>query len=170
MPTTSYLEAAAALLEELWEVGARHGVDLVEADLAPRVTDSLTSSYRRPTAEDVDLVGLLTKAATVAATEVGQNLTDLVVEDAVQITPERGYVVLARLPQSPAWGRTGTAPLVVCLGREDRGSLPAAWEWTLVPDQPGGSYLLSTVLAPPPTLEVAAEVGQIAARALTGKL
>jgi hypothetical protein len=56
---------------------------------------------------------------------------------------------------------------VVRLDREDWGSKP--WQWALFPDVNAGVGIVATVIAPPPTLEVAAEVGQIAARVLSGK-
>ncbi|MEU0237672.1 hypothetical protein ABZ234_08270 [Nocardiopsis sp. NPDC006198] len=167
VPTASALTAAAALLDDLWAAGARHGVDPCELDLASHVVDAMTRAYRHQKPVEVDPVALVEAAARATAHEVGQVLADLVVEDVVGRSPDCAYIVLARQEQTPAWGTTGTAPLVVRLEREDWGP---GWEWVLFPDVSGGAGVVATVIAPPPNLEVAAEVGQIVARALTGKL
>jgi hypothetical protein len=168
--TPTGLAAAAALYSDLAATATRHGVDPTTLDLGRGVVEALKKSWQSQP-EAVDPLALVQEVVRAAAQELDQEAAALVVEGPVAVSPVRAYVVLARQDQTPAWGPTGTAPLVVRLDREDwGGGTLGPWEWTLFPDHPGGAGVVATVLAPPPSPQVATEIGQIASWALTGKL
>lgn len=168
--TPSALKTATALHSDLAATATRHNVDPATLELGRGVVEALKESWQSQP-PDVDPLALVQEVVRAAAQELGQEAAVLVVEGPVGVSPVRAYVVLARQDQTPAWGPTDTAPLVVRLDREDwGGGKLGPWEWNLFPDQGGGTGVVATVLAPPPSLEVAAEVGQVAAWALTGKL
>lgn len=166
-------KAAAALADVRAVLADRH--DVTGADTAPYGEDALAgrileavvrSARRASTTRPVDPIELLGAVARAAAERLGVPVAP--VEGPTGDNPAHGYVILPRQPETPPWGPSGEAPLLVKLCRYDHGRGPEPWEWTIAPDVPGGTTDGLEVAGPPPCLDVAAEVGALAAEALTG--
>ncbi|GAA1455843.1 hypothetical protein [Nocardiopsis tropica] len=170
VPTPTALAAAAALLDDLHATAARHGVDPADLHQGDHVLDALARAYGRQADDvDVDALALVREATRAAAQALDMETGALTVEAPVGHSAVCAYVTLGRLPQTPAWGPTGHSPLVLRLDREDWGGGKAGpWTWSLF--ALGAMGVVATIVAPPPSPEVAVEVGQIAARALSGTL
>ncbi|MDL4777581.1 hypothetical protein [Actinomadura xylanilytica] len=194
--TPSVLDAAAATLSAVRGVLDEHHIaDTFQFQaygdaFAARV---LGACEQRFTAEwqdlegDVDPVALLDVAVTAAGEHLGRRPEPV---QGPALAPEGravfGYVVLARHDESPDWGPGGDAPLVLSLGRPDMHMLavayssgagwdgpydPGPWRWYLGHEVPRDVCITeTTVIAPAPAPAVAAEVGAITARVLTGDL
>ncbi|MDX3100483.1 hypothetical protein [Nonomuraea angiospora] len=172
--TPSALNAATALLADLLAAAQRHGVTAAdwiedgENRLIQAVTTGLVANYNRASqAELDDPLALLTGAAAACDLRV---LGSGAEEDGA-------YVMLARQPETPAWGPGGQSPLLVILAREEdawwmEGLGP--WKWRLRPHLPAGvtvpAYTTpwADIVAPPPSADVAAEVFAIAGQVLAG--
>ncbi|WP_344897852.1 hypothetical protein, partial [Nonomuraea antimicrobica] len=129
------------------------------------------AAYQRASKAELDNpLALLTGAAAARELPVLESGAD---EDGA-------WVALARRPETPAWGPDGTSPLLVILAREeDLGwweAGPGSWKWHMRPDLPAGVSVpayttpYANVVAPPPSVEVAAEVFGFAAQVLAGTL
>ncbi|MEV0306495.1 hypothetical protein [Nonomuraea fuscirosea] len=175
--TSSAFNTAVALLADLMAAGQRHGVAAVDwfdgrdHHLAQAVTAGLIEAYARAS-QAVHLDNPLALLRTAAA---AQELRVVESEEG----EDSACVVLARQPETPAWGPDGNLPLVVALTREDSAwwmNGPAAWTWHirayLAPGVtvPAHTTPCAYVVAPPPSVEVAAEVFGFAAQVLAGTL
>lgn len=166
--TPSAMEAAVALYDDLAATAVRHDVDPDALRLGWGVVEAVKGAWQQEV-PDIDALALIDTMSGAAAQELGVEVDDLLVEPSVRHSPMCAYTVLRRQEQTPAWGPTGFSPLVVRLDREEWGlDRRDPWAWTLF--ALGGDGVVATVIAPPPGPEVAAEVGRIAAQALSGEL
>lgn len=130
-PAASVLAAAAELLAGVWGAGKGHGVSPADwggifggdERLAQAALNAQVTVDRRASLGDLDdPLKLLVDAAAAAKLET---------IDAQTVGGDgwssRAYIVLARLPETPAWGPSRDAPLVVSLERSDCTSCPS-WE------------------------------------------
>jgi hypothetical protein len=167
-------KAAAALADVRAVLADRH--DVTGADTAPYGEDELAgrileavvrSAQRASTTRPLEPIELLGAVARAAAERLGVPVAP--VEGPTGDNPAHGYVILPRQPETPPWGPSGHAPLLIKLCRYDHGKGQGPWEWTIAPYVPGGTIDGLEVAGPPPCPDVAAEVGALAAEALTGK-
>ena len=176
IPTPSVLSAATRLLSDLWAAAAGREVlpedlDTISGELAPIVLAGQIQAFNRQqaTGGDVDPVELLTEVVRVLGEQLGQ--APVIIDGPTAWSTTCGYVVIGRLPTTPAWGPHGDAPLAVSLLREDwGGETLRPWEWSLFPDVRGGTSDNATVITPRPSIGAAGEVAQVVARVLTGDL
>lgn len=159
--TPSAISDAADALGALWTTASQQGLRPEDLLIAGDVLGAQKYAYKRQTDNVVDPAELVVEAGRSAAVQLGQEPEGLILDCASGQGVLGSYVVLARQEETPPLGPTGSAPLVVRLARE--------WEWTVFADIAGGSSEVSTIIAPPPSLRVAAEIGRIAADVLTGR-
>ncbi|MFG1857525.1 hypothetical protein ACGFJT_37220 [Actinomadura geliboluensis] len=69
----------------------------------------------------------------------------------------------------PPWGDDGDLDLVIHL-RYGGMTMSPSWEWTAHPDVGSGTSHYVTIIAPPPSLASAAEVGERIAGVLNGAI
>lgn len=168
-PTSGVIEAAVELLEALWAAAAEKGVEPGDfahlyGELAPVALWAQIASSRRRHDADLDPVALVAEAVRATGRHLGQDVTT--VEGPVAYSDGPGaYAVVQRVAQTPPWGLDGDLDLVVHL-RYDK-DFSHAWEWTAHPDDPGTSHHV-TIIAPPPSLAAAGEVGERIAGVLSG--
>jgi hypothetical protein len=167
-------KAAAALADVRAVLADRHdvtGADTTfygEDALTGRILDVVVRSAQRASlTQPIDPIELLGVVVRATAERLGMPLVP--VEGPTGDNPAHGYVVLPRQPETPPWGPSGDAPLLIKLSRYDngRGSL-GPWQWEMAPDVPGGTVDGREVVGPPPSPDVATEVGKLAAGTLTG--
>ncbi|WP_424534303.1 hypothetical protein ACOZ38_28870 [Sphaerisporangium viridialbum] len=179
--TPSVLDAAAKVLADLHTTGQRHGIastDWVgvhgsDNRLAEALLAGWATACRRASLGDLDdPLALLTEAAQRAGLAIMDARAAGNVDAGAASTgiePHRVSIRLARLPQTPPWGRDGVAPLVVSLDRFDDQASPA-WKWELSPGIGEPSTQMVQVVTSPPSPTAADEVLAVAHQVLTGAL
>lgn len=174
IPTSSVLTSAAELLTSLWDAARDRGIepgdfDNLYGNITSTVLEAQIQAFNRQNPDDVDPLALVAEAVRVTAERTEQPIE--ICDGPTATSATNAYAVIRRLPQTPAWGRYGDANLAVTLRREAWSATTfGPWEWSLFPDQPGGTPDHATVIAPPLSLQAAAEVAVIIGQVLTGEL
>lgn len=156
----------------MWAAAANKGVqpgdfNHLYGDMASVALWAQIEAFRRQHVPDVDPVAVLTETIHATGWHLGQDVT--VLEGPLTYKDGPGaYVVVQRVPQTPPWGMDGDLNLIVHLRHGDDMTMKTSWEWTAHPDNPGGTSHYVTIIAPPPDLASASEVGERIAGVLTG--
>jgi hypothetical protein len=173
-PTSGVISAAVELLEALWAAADQKGVEPADFGthpydrLAPVALRAQTEAFRRQHDAGADPIGLVAEAIHATGQHLGQDVT--ILEGPVAYGDGPGaYGVLQRVSQTPPWGPDGDLNLVIHLRYGDSLSMSNSWEWTAHPDAGGTSHYI-TLIAPPPSLASAAEVGERIAEVLNGDI
>ncbi|MEU8347728.1 hypothetical protein SAMN05443665_10052 [Actinomadura meyerae] len=194
--TPSVLQTAAEALCGIQTVIEEHAIadafTRAYGPLPSRLLDALTERFAGENyfvdETIVDPVALLTTAVEFVCDHVDEPVAALEGPAMAESRAVAAYMVLPRLPATPAWGEDGNAPLVVTLGRPDRVAQdivassgagapwrdydPGPWGWYLSHEIPGHWFPGdgTRVVAQAPSNETAGEVATVIAQVLTGEL
>lgn len=189
--TPSIRTAAVATLTDVLATLGQHGINIQIMDqgrsFASQILNARCTAYDIKSFyldQEIEPTALLADMVSAAAVNLGRPLEATAPPALNDTRAEIAYVVLPRQPESPSWGPNGDAPLVVSLGQPDIAAANAAassgapivgsyqpgpWTWHLDHRVPGSFFIGGMrVVAPPPSPDVAAEIGVLVADVLTG--
>lgn len=193
MYTPSVLQAATAAFTDVLATLVQHDISDSLMDQGRSFAGQILEARSRAYAigsfyvgEEIEPLVLLQSVVSAAAAHLGRSLEPTEGPALNKTRAEIAYVVLPRQPESPAWGPDGEAPLVISLGQEDLAAANAAassgapiigpyrpgpWTWNLGHSTPGSFFMAETsVIAPPPSSEVATEIGVLVAGVLINEM